>query len=105
MAMERLPGDRRTTAAPPRRKDHTVSMRNREHLSLEGVLHVDSFDQREIALQTEGGALVIRGEGLHIKELNVETSTLTVEGRIRSLEYGDEGTAEKGKGLLARLLR
>lgn len=103
--MERPPADRKTTVTPPRRKDHTLSLRNRERLSLDGVLHVDSFDQREIALQTEGGALVIKGEALHIKELNVETSTLTVEGRIRSLEYGDESAADKGKGLLARLLR
>lgn len=93
-------------SAPARRKvAHQLALKNRERLSVEGVLNVDSFDPREITLQIEGGTLTIKGEGLQIRELNVETATLTVEGKVQSLEYGGEGPAAKGKGVLARLFR
>lgn len=102
--MQALSPDRQS--APARRKvPHQLALKNRERLSVEGVLNVDSFDPREILLQIEGGVLTIRGEGLQIRELNVETAALVVEGQVRSLEYGGEGPAAKGRGLLARLFR
>jgi|SRR5690606_27925574 len=102
--MQALSPDRQS--APARRKvHHQLALKNRERLAVEGVLNVDSFDPREIVLQIEDGMLTIRGEGLQIRELNVEAATLVVEGRVQSMEYGGEGAAAKGKGLLARLFR
>lgn len=87
------------------RKKHQLTLKHRERLTVEGVLNVENFDSQQILLETEGGTLVIKGEGLHIRELNLEASTLAVEGLVRSLEYTDEGPARKGQGLLGRLLR
>lgn len=102
--MQALSPDRQS--APARRKvHHQLALKNRERLAVEGVLNVDSFDPREIVLQIEGGVLTVRGEGLQIRELNVETATLVVEGRVQSMEYGGESAAAKGKGLLTRLFR
>lgn len=88
---------------PPKR--HQLTLKNRERLSVEGVTHVESFDSQEIVLKTEGGILQVKGEGLNVRELNVEAATLTVEGFVRSLEYAEDSAAEKSKGLLARLFR
>lgn len=89
--------------------EHSVHIKNREETIIEGVVHVDSFDDQEIVLDTEHGSLVIRGEGLHIKQLDLETGRFQVEGVLHALQYsaGPKGRAAKGrsKGLLERLLK
>ncbi len=84
---------------------HQVILAERERLSVDGVLNVESFDDREISLETELGGLIIQGEDLHIKELNLEKANLLVNGYIKSLEYTGESLSKRGKGLLERLFR
>ncbi|HHV56100.1 MAG TPA: sporulation protein YabP [Firmicutes bacterium] len=84
---------------------HQLALRNRESLSIEGVTNVESFDDEEVALETTEGILVVRGEGLHIREFNIEKATLSVNGLIRSLEYVTQGGEPKARGFLARLFR
>ncbi|HEX3032617.1 MAG TPA: sporulation protein YabP [Bacillota bacterium] len=88
---------------------HRLSMVEREMTDISGVRHVSSFDEQEIILDTTMGVLVLKGEGLHITQLNLEVGNLQVEGYIISLEYPDEkGRGRlKGKntGLLQRILR
>lgn len=84
---------------------HQLILAERERLTLDGVLHVESFDDREIVLDTELGGLVIQGEELHIKELNLEKGNLLVRGYIQSVEYLGDSLGQRGKGLLARLFR
>ncbi len=88
-------------------EEHKVSLVNRETANIEGVLNVDSFDDQEIILDTDLGLLTLRGEDLHIKQLNLDTGSLTVDGLINSIEYSMEkgGIKDRGKGLLDRLLR
>ena len=88
-------------------EEHKVSSVNRETANIEGVLNVDSFDDQEIILDTDLGLLTLRGEDLHIKQLNLDTGSLTVDGLINSIEYSMEkgGIKDRGKGLLDRLLR
>lgn len=88
-----------------RKKIHQISLVNRERLLIEGVLAVDSFDDREILVETELGGLLIEGQDLHIKELNLETANLTVQGHLRSLEYTGDSLGKKGKGFWVRLFR
>jgi|CZCB01.1.fsa_nt_gi sporulation protein YabP len=84
---------------------HQVILAERERLTIDGVLNVESFDDREISLETDLGGLIIQGEDLHIKELNLEKANLLVTGFIKSLEYTGESLSKRGKGLLERLFR
>lgn len=84
---------------------HQLVLAERERLTLDGVIHVESFDDQEIVLETELGGLVVQGEDLHIKELNLETGNLLVQGYITSVEYLEDSLGKKSKGLLARLFR
>ena len=61
---------------------HRLVIENRQHTDINGVLHVDSFDDQEIILETEQGLLAVRGEDLHIKQLNLEQGELLIEGLI-----------------------
>lgn len=84
---------------------HQLVLAERERLTLDGVTHVESFDDAEIILETELGGLIIQGEDLHIKELNLETGNLLVMGYVDSVEYLGESLGKRGKGFLARLFR
>ena len=89
---------------------HCLTVTDREQVAITGVLHVKSFDDREIVLETNLGALVLRGEDLHIKQLDLETGNFTVSGLLSSSQYGPsrrnrQGSKTSGKGLFERLLR
>ena len=87
----------------PMSDGHSVILRDREFLEVSGVRHVKSFDDKSVVLETTLGLLQIRGDGLHINQLNVEQEKLEVEGEITVLEYSENREQLRGKGLLARL--
>lgn len=70
-----------------------------------GVRHVESFNEESIVLDTELGVLVVRGAGMHIHKLNVETSELDVEGDIGACEYVDGGAPQRKGGFFSGLFR
>jgi len=86
---------------------HKLVIDNREKIEIYGVLHVDSFDDREIILETEQGLLAMRGEELHIKNLNLEQGELTVEGFFLELAYSEMKGLRKdrGKSFFERLFK
>ena len=93
----------RSDSAPlPAPKPHAVRLDDRNTLSVTGVERVDRFHEEELALVTAGGRMVIRGHGLHVEKLSVESGQIAVSGRVDAILY--ETDPEKG-GLLARLFR
>ncbi len=87
-----------TSILPP----HHIVMEERASLSISGVEEVESFDENTISLSTSQGALIVRGENLHIEKLSLDGGDLKVEGTVDSLTY--EERQARG-GLFARLLR
>lgn len=88
------------------RAGQKLSLVDRKLLDLEGVRHVGSFDEKEIVLETNLGALFLKGEGLNITKLNLDEGTLSVQGFINSLEYREARSARaKGKKMLSRLIK
>lgn len=68
-------------------KNHQVLVKNRQELAVEGVLSVESFDDQEVILETEEGLLIIRGQNLHVSQLNIDSGKLNVNGSVNTLEY------------------
>lgn len=89
--------------------DHRITIENREDTFITGVVHVASFDDQEIVIETEMGVLVVRGEDLHIRQLSLENGEFAVEGLIHGLEYLEEKGRlpgrSKPKSLIDRLFR
>ncbi len=75
---------------------HTVTLTDRKAVCITGVEDVAHFDECVIALTTQEGELIIRGENLHIKKLNLEGGELHVDGLIDSLSYEDTPTNRSG---------
>lgn len=86
-------------------KHQELHLINRKLLEISGVLNVESFDSEEFLLQTELGHLTIRGQNLHIKNLNLEQGLVSIEGLVHTLSYLEPGSQSSGKGLLGKLFR
>lgn len=85
---------------------HRLVIENREHTQISGVVHVDSFDDEEVVMETELGLLAVRGENLNIKHLNLEQGEVVIEGYILELAYAEtKGRGLKGKNLWERLFK
>lgn len=70
--------------------NHLLTLENREHLTLTGISDVDSFNEEEIIAISPCGELTIKGELLHIEELNLEAGTVSVSGKVTSLLYSEK---------------
>lgn len=81
---------------------HELSMRERNWLAMTGVLKVESFAEQEIVLETTLGMLVVRGDGLHIRHLDLEQGNLEMDGKVESFSYRTERRAQRS---WRRLLR
>lgn len=69
---------------------HTVSLVDRQNLSLTGIKDVDAFNEQEITAVCQNSELIIRGEMLHIEELNIDSGLMNVSGKINSLTYAEK---------------
>ena len=83
---------------------HNIVMESRKSLSVSGINDVDSFDEQTIVAYTNMGELTIKGFGIHINKLSIETGDLFVEGEIYSLSYSDNEKS-KGKSLFSQLFK
>lgn len=89
--------------------ENRLDLTGRRYLKLDGVEQVGSFDESEITLATNMGFLLLKGEGMHITELNLEKGQLAVEGYISLMQFLEEksikGTKDKGKNILNRIFK
>ena len=88
---------------------HKLVINNRQFSEITGFIHVDSFDEEEIVVETELGLLSLKGEELDIKELNLDEKVLTVEGIILEVAYfeegGQRGVKDKSRSLLGKIFK
>ena len=86
-------------------KGHRLVMENREQIALTGVQKVQSFDPKEIVLETELGILSIKGEQLGIKLLNLEDGKVNLQGHVSALIYHRNTSGGSRQGIMNRIFR
>lgn len=79
---------------------HTLTLSERDHLSMTGVTEVISFDDSAVVLETTLGTLTVHGTDLQLKTLTTEGGRVTVDGRVSALSYEEP----RSGGWLRRLL-
>ncbi|MCX7714971.1 MAG: sporulation protein YabP [Clostridia bacterium] len=84
---------------------HSLSMENREKLSITGVEDVANFTEEVVVLISNMGVLTIKGNGLHINKLNVESGEIIIEGNINVCEYSDRDIGKRGAGFFSKLFK
>ena len=80
-------------------------LENRGKLSISGVLDVLSFDDQVIMVETELGLLTIKGEGLRITKLSIDTSEVVVEGNIAYLAYSNKEVEKNKSSLISKIFK
>ena len=80
-------------------------LENRQNVKMTGIKDIKSFDEKEILLFTETGKLLIKGEELHVKRLNLEKGEADLEGKVYRLTYLSKNTDKKEESLLKRMFR
>ncbi len=88
-------------------KIHRVEIFQREQIRLQGVVHVESFDEREVVIETDLGLLSLTGAEFHITSLDLDKGYMVIEGMFLAMEYSgmDGRSRQKDKGFLQRLFR
>lgn len=85
---------------------HKVTLVEREMLDVTGVINVEKFTDEDVILETQQGILNIKGEKMHMKQLDLEGGIISVEGIIKTMNYLERTEAkEKAKSVLSRLFR
>ncbi len=70
------------------KKPHILTLDNRKLLTLSGVEDVSGFDEQTINVKLSDATLVVKGAGLHISKLSLESGDVVViDGLITSLQY------------------
>lgn len=80
--------DKKELPAPT--SPHNLILEDRAKLSLSGVTDVNCLDERMINLFTSFGELTIKGRNLHINDVSVESSQMSITGDIWLLQYGEK---------------
>lgn len=82
---------------------HNLSLEDRKNLTVSGVTDIGSYDEQTVIAETQLGELTIKGEGLHIIRMSVDSGELIVEGEISSLVYSD--IQQTSGGFFSRLFK
>lgn len=83
-------------------KPHSLILDNKKNLSMTGINDVLGFDEQTINVTTDLGGLVIKGSGLHISKLNLESGDVVIDGDINSLQYINVGHSKSIKSKIFR---
>ncbi len=86
-------------------KRHEIKMLNRKSLEVSGVLDVCSFHSEAFHLESECGHMVIKGQNLHIKNLNLEQCLILIEGTIDQIVYQNVTSTKKTKRFIGAFFK
>ena len=82
---------------------HTVTIENRNQMSVSGVRQVVAYDEMHIILRTDYGILVIQGREMIAGEISSTSNTMKLTGKIETLQY--KAAKDKSEGFLSRILK
>lgn len=66
---------------------HTLQLERGKSMSMTGVCAVPTFTSKNISVNLANEQVQIVGEGLSVKSLNLQSGTLTINGRVDSIKY------------------
>lgn len=82
---------------------HRITLLQRNSGIIKGVQDVRSFDETEILLMTTCGNLIIKGEKLHVRQLDLEKGEVEVEGRVDNLTYMSKNIEKDRRSVLKKM--
>lgn len=85
--------------------NHFIKIKNRNEVEITGVKKINSLNDLEFNIDTVLKTLVVSGNNLEMKHLDVEKGILIIEGSINSLVYEKTVEKEKKGSFLGKLFK
>ncbi len=90
-------------AKPKPNQMHKVEIKNQKELIITGVTRVDASSPTSCSLQVGDTTLMVMGEGMNVKRLDVTEGVLEVGGKILGLKYS--GGKKYQESILKRIFK
>lgn len=84
---------------------HTVTLDNRNRLTVTAVNDIESFDEEKIVVLTEMGTMTVSGADFKINRLNVDDGQLIIDGEVDEIHYSQSTSLNTDRGFFGRLFR
>ena len=84
---------------------HELKLMDRREISLTGIKKITSFDSEELILESNMGAILIKGSNLEIMKLDTHDGNLKIKGKINSFTYLDDKEKHKEESILSKLFK
>ena len=81
----------------------SLTVTNREALSVNAITKVLGFDSEYVLLECESGKITVEGEALAIENLAKENGELQITGKISAVIFSDE--KKQRRGFLSKLAK
>lgn len=86
-------------------KRHSITMENREKLTITEVDDVESFDEEKVVVYTSMGMMTVIGSDFRIHKLNVDDGQLVIEGVVDEIRYSETRAKERQGGFFSRMFQ
>lgn len=87
--------DKQREAAERSAMGHALTLTDRAHMEIGGVVEVCSFDEETVVLVTACGELTVEGTELRVGALDLARGVVAVDGRIAAFYYDDTSETRK----------
>lgn len=77
------------TAVKAAELPHNLTLEGRRKLTVSGVTDVESFNEEEVVMSSTSWTMIVRGSGMHMDRLSVDSGDVVITGRIDSMSYED----------------
>lgn len=70
--------------------EHNINLIERKSLTISGVEHIYSFNDKKVEVKTSVGQMIIEGENLDMGKLSIDDNIIDIKGIINSISYSKE---------------
>lgn len=84
---------------------HSLLLEERRYGRITGVQEVCSFNENEIIMLSEAGKILLKGDQLHVKSLDLERGAAEIEGKVSSFSYISKTIPKKQESFWKRMFR
>lgn len=68
-------------------KDNKIILVNQKNLTITGIKKVLGVSETSISLSLDNSAMVISGENMEVKKIDVESGIMEVDGKVICIKY------------------
>ena len=84
------------------KQKRVITVENCETITLNGVDHIATFDEKGVVLQCDFGRIVVDGVDLKIDSLEKTEGKISIKGKFKGLYFEEKKSSE---GLLGRIFK